>query len=146
MDGTIAIFDIFKGKMLHTLKGHCMPVRSLAYSPVDPRVLLSASDDGHVHMYDADSRSLVGAMSGHGSWALSVAISPDGKAAASGSSDRGVRLWDLGTRSCAQVLNDHQDQVWGVAFTAAAAHGDKMGGYRLVTVSDDKSIALYDYS
>ncbi|XP_061363523.1 WD repeat-containing protein VIP3-like [Gastrolobium bilobum] len=95
MDGTISVFDVPRARFLHHLEGHSMPVRSLVYSPYDPRLLFSASDDGNVHMYDADGKALVGTMSGHASWVLCVDVSPDGEAIATGSSDRTVRLWDL---------------------------------------------------
>ncbi|MQL73572.1 hypothetical protein Taro_005933 [Colocasia esculenta] len=144
MDGTIAVFDVARAKFLHHLDGHYMPVRSLVYSPVDARVLFSASDDTHVHMYDAEGKSLVGAMSGHTSWVLNVDASPDGAAIATGSSDRTVRLWDLGMRSAVQTMSNHTDLVWGVAFRPPGGTGVRAG--RLASVSDDKSISLYDYS
>ena len=121
-----------------------MPVRSLVYSPVDPRVLFSASDDGHVHMYDAEGKSLINALSGHTSWVLSVDASPDGAAIATGSSDRTVKLWDLKMRAAMQTLSNHADQVWAVAFRPPGGPGVQAG--RLASVSDDKSISLYDYS
>ena len=121
-----------------------MPVRSLVYSPVDPRVLFSASDDSHVHIYDAEGKGLIGAMSGHASWVLSVDVSPDGAAIATGSSDKTVRLWDLNMRAAVQTMTNHTDQVWGVAFRPPGGAGVRAG--RLASVSDDKSISLYDYS
>ncbi|KAL5572420.1 hypothetical protein UlMin_022017 [Ulmus minor] len=136
MDGTISVFDVGRSKFLHHLEGHYMPVRALAYSPADPQLLFSASDDAHVHMYDAVGKTLIGAMSGHASWVLSVDASPDGTAIATGSSDRTVRLWDIGMRAAVQTMSNHADQVWGVTF----------GPGRLASVSDDKSISLYDYS
>lgn len=48
---------------------------------------------------------------GHESWVLSVACHPDGSAFATGSSDAKVKLWDLQTRTCAQTLTEHTDQV-----------------------------------
>ncbi|XP_010261999.1 PREDICTED: WD repeat-containing protein VIP3 [Nelumbo nucifera] len=144
MDGTISIFDVARAKFLHHLEGHFMPVRSLVYSPIDERVLFSASDDAHVHMYDAEGKTLVGAMSGHASWVLSLDVSPDGAALATGSSDRTVRLWDLNMRAAVQTMSNHTDQVWGVAFRPPGGTGVRAG--RLVSVSDDKSISLYDYS
>lgn len=145
MDGTISIFDRARAKFLHHLEGHFMPVRSLVFSPVEPRLLFSASDDAHVHMYDSEGKSLVGSMSGHASWVLSVDVSPDGAALATGSSDRTVRLWDLSMRAAVQTMSNHSDQVWGVAFRPMAGAGVRAGG-RLASVSDDKSISLYDYS
>lgn len=144
MDGTISIFDVARAKFLHHLEGHFMPVRSLVYSPIESRLLFTGSDDMHVHMYDADGKSLVGAMSGHESWVLSVDVSPDGAALATGSSDRTVRLWDLSMRAAVQTMSNHTDQVWGVAFRPPGGSGVRTG--RLASVSDDKSISLYDYS
>lgn len=144
MDGTISIFDVARAKFLHHLEGHFMPVRSLVYSPIDPRVLFSASDDAHVHMYDAEGKSLVAAMSGHASWVLSVDASPDGAAIATGSSDRTVRLWDLSMRAAVQTMTNHTDQVWAVSFRPPGGTGVRAG--RLASVSDDKSISLYGYS
>lgn len=140
MDGTISVFDVGRAKFLHHLEGHNMPVRTLAYSPTEPRLLFSASDDAHVNMYDAEGKTLVGAMSGHASWVLSVDVSPDGAAIATGSSDRTVRLWDIGMRAAVQTMSNHADQVWGVTFGPAGGPG------RLASVSDDKSISLYDFS
>ncbi|KAK2658522.1 hypothetical protein Ddye_005055 [Dipteronia dyeriana] len=144
MDGTISVFDVARAKFLHHLEGHSMPVRSLVYSPIDARVLFSSSDDTHVHMYDAEGKSLVGAMSGHTSWVLSVDASPDGTAIATGSSDRTVRLWDLSMRAAVQTMSNHTDQVWGVSFRPLGGNGSQGG--RLASVSDDKSISLYGYS
>lgn len=144
MDGTVAVFDVPRGKLLHVLEGHNMPVRSLVFSPVSPWVLFTASDDKHVRMYDAKNNSLICAMSGHGSWVLSVDVSPDGLALATGSSDRTVRLWELSTRASVQTITDHTDQVWGVAFRPPGGEGVRAG--RLASVSDDKSINLYDFS
>ncbi|KAL3586180.1 hypothetical protein D5086_013047 [Populus alba] len=144
MDGTISVFDVARAKFLHHLEGHFMPVRSLVYSPADPRVLFSASDDAHVHMYDAEGKSMIAALSGHASWVLSVDASPDGAAIATGSSDKTVRLWDLGMRAAVQTMSNHGDQVWGVTFRPPGGPGPRAG--RLASVSDDKSLSLYDYS
>nr|QCQ83088.1 putative protein VIP3 [Ambrosia artemisiifolia] len=143
MDGSISVFDVQRAKFLHHLEGHTMPVRSLAYSPLDPRVLVSGSDDECIHMYDAEGKTLFSSMSGHSSWVLSVDVSPDGAAIASGSSDRTVRLWDPKMRAAVQTMTNHTDQVWGVKFEAV---GGGARGSLLASVSDDKSISLYNYS
>ena len=33
MDGTVAVFDVPSGKLLHTLTGHHKPVRDLSFTP-----------------------------------------------------------------------------------------------------------------
>lgn len=55
--------------------------------------------------------NLAGTLSGHASWVLSVAFSPDGKRFVSGSADRTVRVWDLDTMQCQNVFKEHSDQV-----------------------------------
>ncbi|KAI3443595.1 hypothetical protein Pfo_000260 [Paulownia fortunei] len=146
LDGTISVFDVAHAKFLHHLEGHCMPVWSLVYSsaPLDSRVLFSASDDGHVHVYDAVGKTLITSMSGHSSWVLSVDVSPDGAAIATGSSDKTVRLWDLKMRAATQILTSHTDQVWAVAF-GPPLHTD-VRSCLLASVSDDKSVSFYKYS
>lgn len=146
MDGTISVFDVARAKFLHHLEGHCMPVRSLVYSsaPLDSRVLFSASDDGHIHVYDAEAKSLITSMSGHSSWVLSVDVSPDGAAIATGSSDKTVRLWDLKMRAATQILTSHTDQVWAVAFGPPSR--TDIRSCLLASVSDDKSLSFYKYS
>ncbi|KAL4563795.1 hypothetical protein LXL04_027841 [Taraxacum kok-saghyz] len=143
MDGSISVFDVQRSKFLHHLDGHTMPVRSLAYSPLDPRVLVSGSDDERIHMYDAEGKTLFSSMSGHSGWVLSVDVSPDGAAIASGSSDRTVKLWDPKMRAAVQTMTNHTDQVWGVKFEGG---GGGVRGSLLASVSDDKSISLYNYS
>ncbi|KAL2480085.1 WD repeat-containing protein VIP3 [Abeliophyllum distichum] len=146
MDGTISIFDVTRTKFLHHLEGHSMPVRSLVYSsaPLDSRVLFSASDDGHVHVYDTEGKTLISSLSGHAGWVLSVDVSPDGTAIATGSSDRTVRLWDLKMRAATQILTGHTDQVWSVAFGPPSK--TDVRSCLLASVSDDKSISFYKYS
>ncbi len=52
-----------------------------------------------------------GAAAGHESWVLSVDVHPDGNAFVTGSSDSKVRLFDLQSRTCAQTIAEHSDQV-----------------------------------
>ena len=50
-------------------------------------------------------------LSGHDSWIHSVAVSPDGKWAASGSDDHTVKIWDLETGKRRATLEKHSSQV-----------------------------------
>ena len=33
MDGSVAVFDVHQGRLMHVLEGHKMPVRDVAFSP-----------------------------------------------------------------------------------------------------------------
>ena len=67
---------------------------------------------------------------------ISVAISPDGKILASGSSDSNIRLWDAVTGKETQTLNGHTDTVASVAFSS--------DGKTLASGSFDDNIRLWD--
>ncbi|KAI1904052.1 hypothetical protein AGOR_G00001710 [Albula goreensis] len=135
IDGIINIFDIATGKLLHTLEGHAMPIRSLTFSP-DSQLLVTASDDGYIKIYDVQHANLAGTLSGHGSWVLNVAFSPDHTHFVSSSSDKSVKVWDASSRACVNTFFDHQDQVWSVKY-----NGD---GSKIVSAGDDRAIHIYD--
>jgi WD40 repeat protein len=51
------------------------------------------------------------------------------------SSDKKVKIWDLGTRQCTQTIAEHQDQVWAVAYNPSGA--------LLASGGDDKALIVY---
>ena len=73
-------------------------MRGVAFSP-DGGTLASASDDKTVILWDAKTRTRLGApLAGHTDAVNSVAFSPDGGTLASASHDKTVILWDAKTR------------------------------------------------
>eukprot|EP00727_Mastigamoeba_balamuthi_P005640 m51a1_g1696 putative wd repeat-containing protein 61 (309) ;mRNA; r:481262-482613 len=138
MDGLVALFDVANARRLHALVGvHLMPVRSVSFSPEGDR-LLAASDDTLVSMCDVEYGKTISTFSGHSSWVLAVRHSPaaGSKLFATGSSDKTVRIWDVGQKTPAYTFSEHKDQVWGVAFND--------DGTQLASVSDDASLIVYN--
>ena len=58
-------------------------MRALAFSP-DEQSLLTGSDDGLIKLFDVATGEHRSTFSGHASWVLSVAWSPDNQRFASG--------------------------------------------------------------
>lgn len=155
IDGPINIFDLQTSTLFSTLDGHAMPVRGLAFSP-DSSILVTASDDKHVKMYEigksrsggdaVDQRSNQNTASkdvhhaatlyGHGSWVVDVAFAPDGKRFATSSADNTVKIWDLAARECVHTFSAHSQQVSAASYSP--------NGSRLVSVSDDRSMVVYN--
>jgi serine/threonine protein kinase len=59
----------------------------------------------------------VATLRGHEEWVLSVSFSPDGKFLASGSSDRTVKVWEVGSWREVATLWGHGGYVYSVSFS-----------------------------
>jgi hypothetical protein len=100
---TIRLWDLRTQKLVKEIQGHETPVMSVAFSP-DGRRLVSCAGysrvdeeplDCTVRLWDVASGKELYCFKGHKAEVISVAISPDGKHAVSGSVDSSIRLWRL---------------------------------------------------
>ncbi|HEX3146520.1 MAG TPA: TIR domain-containing protein [Gemmataceae bacterium] len=73
---------------------------------------------------------------GHTDSVRSVAFSPDGRQALSGSSDKTVRLWEVSTGACVRVLEGHTESVYSVAWSP--------DGRQALSGSWDTTVRLWD--
>ena len=114
----------------------------LPYQDLENMALTSAG------MYDAlgTELDLVGrwstkpisyiALKGHIAKIRSVVFSRDSKMLASGSKDRTIRLWDIGSPTLKQQLLGHEGSVKSIAFSP--------NGQSLASGSSDKTVRLWD--
>jgi len=69
-------------------------------------------------------------------WVNSVAFSPDGRTALSGSDDSTLKLWDLTTGNKIRTFAGHRDRVCSLAFSP--------DGRTALSGSDDMTLKLWD--
>ncbi|KAI0690252.1 WD repeat-containing protein 61 [Cytidiella melzeri] len=135
--GQIYIFDLAAEKLLNTYTSHAMAVRSFTWSP-DSQLLISASEDKRLIMHDVrynasgsagkPGSGAVATLTGHTSWALCADVSADGKYVLSGSSDKTMRVWDLGSRTSVSTIQD-TGEVWSVAWRPKPAQHGSAGEF-----------------
>lgn len=148
-DQTIRLWGVADGQLHLQLTGHTGCIYSIAFS-ADGKLLVSGSDDHTVRVWTNwqpnTNAHAVGqgaithqVLRGHSERVYSVAISPDGRTLASGSTDQTVGLWSWQAGvggALLQRLAGHRHLVRSVAF--------RPDGQTLASGSYDETIRLWD--
>jgi hypothetical protein len=93
-DNSINIWDLKKGKLIHTLEGHKEAVNSVAFSP-DGDYIASGSKDQTVKIWKVNTGELDYTFEKINSTVTSVSFSSDGLYIACGTEDNSIRIWDF---------------------------------------------------
>ncbi|EEB05285.1 transcriptional corepressor Tup11 [Schizosaccharomyces japonicus yFS275] len=124
LDQVIRVWSI-TGTLLKKLEGHRESVYSIAFS-ADGKYLASGSLDKTMRLWElkldenaktCSKASAISTYTGHSNFVLSVAISPNGKWAVSGSKDRSVQFWNLKTDELYLTFQGHKNSVISVCFS-----------------------------
>ncbi|TBU51347.1 WD40 repeat-like protein [Dichomitus squalens] len=142
-NGIIRVWDLANsGEPLLLQAYEPLWVRDVAFSP-GGQLLLSASDDKTIKVWDARTGGLVQSLEGHEDQVRTACFSPCGKYIASASDDSTVRVWRTSDGSCLATLSDHGSWVEYVAFTPdgtmlwSAVHNGTVLGRRLKDIIPD---------
>ena len=115
--------------------GHATRINSCAWSP-DGTLIVSASDDRTVKVWEAASGKLLNTLSGHEGWVRSCAWSPDGTLIVSASDDRTVKVWEAASGKLLNTLSGHEGPVLSCAWSP--------DGTRIVSASSDNTVKVWE--
>ena len=131
-DQTVKLWDWRQGRLLHTF-AHQSWVRSVAFT-ADDQVLISGSADGVIKRWEVATGRCLQTQVAHSGPVLSLACSPRGQIASSGT-DAQVTLWDEPLQHIQGQLTGHQRWVRAIAFSP--------DGAQLASCSQDETIKLW---
>jgi WD40 repeat protein len=132
-DGVLYIASLHEGRPVDRLTGHTGPVNCLA-SADDGRLLLSASDDATIRVWDTRTWRVIATLEGHNGYVREVA--GRGMVAVSGGEDGTLRVWDLEHETCRGVFKDHGASVDHVTISP--------DGRRAASASRTNQVLLWD--
>lgn len=118
--GGLRVWDVRSGR--HFFFHQDFPeIRAMTFIP-GTAILCIGCANTNVYRYDFVTDMDLPALKGHTGPISSLAVSPDGTMLASGSWDRTVRIWDLKTGECKQVIEAHKipEGSHAIAVTALA--------------------------
>jgi len=107
LDGTLKVWDMRSGQVIRTFPGHDGAVISLHF---DGMILASGSQDKTIRVRNFKDCSRV-VLRGHTDWVNAVKVHAASQTLYSASDDCTVRVWDLVSKTCVRVFNEHAGQV-----------------------------------
>ncbi|MEQ9065523.1 MAG: serine/threonine protein kinase, partial [Gimesia chilikensis] len=121
-------------------EGHQDSVQSAEFSQ-DGSMIISASHDNTVKLWDVETVKAIKTFRGHDSWVQVATLLNDGKWILSASHDAHTKLWNIAGYAeirtlIGRVLEKHVDAVLDVSFSKDGKH--------LVTASRDKTAISWD--
>jgi WD40 repeat protein len=146
LDPDIRVWEVESGQEVRRLKGHGDWVFAIAVTP-DGRHALSggglrfdrtwqSGTDLDLRLWDLETGAEVRRFSGHRGGIWEIAVSPDGRRAASASMDMTARVWDIDTGHEIHRFDGHRDSVGSVRFLP--------DGQRLLSGCADRHLRLWD--
>ncbi|GAA5910512.1 hypothetical protein JCM6882_008542 [Rhodosporidiobolus microsporus] len=135
-DRTVCLYDLRSGKALGRVAMQ-MRVNHLVFNPLQPPILLCASEDHNLYTFDMRNlSSTTQVYKGHVGAVMGCDWSPTGREFSSGSYDRTVRLWKNGEGASRDTYHTKRMQrVFSTLYTLDARF--------VLTGSDDANLRIW---
>lgn len=127
------VWDVSSGRHTHTLNSNHRFFTTLAFSSNGSQ-LISGWDT--IEIWDITKGSHAKERPSHAEYVSSVALSTDVRWAASGSSDKKIKIWDVETLSCKHTLIGHTGDIRSMLF---------LDGKRLGSASSDCTVIVWNF-
>lgn len=142
-DYSLRLWNVETGEQLKNSKSTQSSgvVKDVAFLPDGKRLLVGGGltrGMQRLAIWDVETWRPTVKFEGHDHTINTVAVSPDGNLAASGSNDATARIWDIATGKELHKLTAHTNAVLDIAFSS--------DGSTLATCSADGSLRLWDVS
>jgi WD40 repeat protein len=131
-DGTLRVWDVESGQILHTLEGHSSWVNAVAV--LDSRRMVSGSSDGTLRVWDVENSQVLQVLKGHSGWVRALTVL-DSRRIVSGSNDKTLRVWNVESGQALEILKEHS-----AGFSALTV----LNSGRVVSGSDNGIIRVWD--
>uniref|UniRef100_UPI003AAC3395 WD repeat and SOCS box-containing protein 1 isoform X2 n=1 Tax=Centroberyx gerrardi TaxID=166262 RepID=UPI003AAC3395 len=136
-NGRIKIWDVYTGKLLLNLMDHTDIVRDLTFAPDGSLMLVSASRDKTLRVWDLkDDGNMVKVLRGHQNWVYCSSFSPDSSILCSVGAGKAVFLWNMDKYTLIRRLEGHHNDVVSCEFSP--------DGALLATASYDTRVIVWD--
>jgi WD40 repeat protein len=130
-DCSIIVWNLETGSELYRLSTHQSPVLDVAIS--ERGIIVAACEDGVLRLFDINQREQIGTLTGH-IGKVSAVVTTSWEHAISGSHDRTVRIWDLATQECENILSGHELPIADIA----------LAGRNRVASLDTSTLKIWD--
>jgi WD40 repeat protein len=140
-NGTVHLWDLQTKELLFTFIGNREEVQAIAVT-TDSNKVLAGGFDRRISAWNIQQKSISSAFFSlnssysHDGVIYALAVSPDGKSLASGSSDNKIKIWGRITGKWKRTLNGHSSAVLALVFSS--------DGETLISASEDKTIRLWN--
>ncbi|KAK8808615.1 hypothetical protein WA158_008516 [Blastocystis sp. Blastoise] len=156
-DGTIKLWDISKGELLLSLKGHKKAISALSFNN-DGSLLVSGSNDTDIVVWDINGETGLYRLRGHKDIITDLILLENKNMIISSSKDTLIKIWDMVSQHCISTYIGHRNEIWSIDILPAVKneteknilneeHNSESANHfaeYLITGCSDQKIRIFD--